>query len=224
MSNTSLNFDLLKLIKQNTKDVVFGYMRKMASLVQVSSNIPKLVKFTVLYYYHQPEYFTVYSPKIALDEFNSIITNNKISNKNHTSYGNIDVNGSVNAVFVWKILLICGFGTVCIGLDSSNKKYINGDFSDRKQNQFNFYAFSDQNKYNHRFIHAKYGDDWCDQDILTMELNTKEKTLKLYINDIDQGVGFNNIELKDKNYNFAIALYHSNESIQLLSFEQTIIE
>ena len=113
---------------------------------------------------------------------------------------------------------------LCIGIDASNKKYINDDFSSRYNNKCYFYAYYDKGpKYSHKCSYngESYGKLWEASDTIKMELNTNKKTLKFYVNNVDQGIAFDEVDFENNTkYNMAIFLYQKNDSIQLIDFQQ----
>ena len=70
-----------------------------------------------------------------------------------------------------------------------------------------------------------YGVNWGHNDIVIMEVNTLKKSLKFHVNDKDLGDTGVKINF-DKNYEYTlgISMYDTGDSVQILSFSQTIIE
>ena len=65
-------------------------------------------------------------------------------------------------------------------------------------------------------------------DIVTMEVNTMNKTMEFWVNDQSQGIAFKNIPFDDGViYHFAVSLctdetFYAN-SVKLLHFKQTVL-
>ena len=54
-----------------------------------------------------------------------------------------------------------------------------------------------------------------------MEFNIKERIIKYYINDKEQGITFNEIYFDDEIvYNLAIAFHEESEALQFIDFQQ----
>merc|ERR1712113_249479 len=90
-------------------------------------------------FYQIAEYFTVYGSKIEYDEETNSIK--MLKDGDNTAYGNVKIydDGNINCYF-WKFKIMCDyFGTsIFIGLDSSNKEYIESDFGDFTVNRYKF--------------------------------------------------------------------------------------
>ena len=68
------------------------------------------------------------------------------------------------------------------------------------------------------------GEGFKSGDVCKMELNTKEKTFEIFLNDKSLGIAFNDIEFDDgKTYNLAISLCANSEAdacIEIIAFGQ----
>ena len=51
------------------------------------------------------------------------------------------------------------------------------------------------------------------------QLDTKIKTFKGFVNGIDKGIAFNNINLS-QNFYFAASIFRPDDSIQIINFKQ----
>ena len=221
----TLDFEIIKSIPQSIKDIIFGYLRNNQQILFKSKNnpyynIPQLVAFIILSFYQNVEYFSEHGQSIKLNKKTNTISHE--GKEYGTAYGNININGEINALYIWTIKILLDRKCIYIGLDSSNKKFINDDFSDYATNNNDFYAFCDGYIYNQQILEDEYSElSVKNNDIIKMELNTKDKTLKYYINDKDQGIAFKNIAFKNKIFNLAIGfLSRSTESVQLIDFIQ----
>ena len=104
-------------------------------------NIPSLVQYLCLNYFWISEYFVYCSQSsdIKLNEEKNSAQIIKIDSS-HTIYGNIDIDGTVADKYEWKFR-VWGFDECCIGIDSSNKKYYDEDYTNPNINEHNFYAY-----------------------------------------------------------------------------------
>ena len=222
----SMNFDETKKATNREKIIVNGYIKKCQYLLPSNEpyyNIPQLIYFTVIAFYHKCEYFTKHGDKIEINDKYDTATN-KTSTYN-TVYGNIDINGNESIIYVWKIKIIL-VDLIIFGIDSSNKKHLNNRFSANYtsgwiKNEFEFYGcgFSIDCIWSYT---KEIDDQECDYgikkgDIITMELNLRNKTLKWYINDQYINFILTKINFDNKKYNMAIEL--RNSSVQLIDYQ-----
>eukprot|EP01084_Bolivina_argentea_P178437 308462_1 len=262
-SKTYIDFMQIKGIDDSIKRLVFGYIHEISNII----DCPDLICFVILYYYHVNEYFTLHSEYMSLNKQQDIISTKHVSttiygNVSATVYGNINIYGDENSLFVWtfKLLDVCEYCNitvagksiyVCpytIGLDSSNKTFVKSsesNFACRVTNINKFYAFSIEDEFAIN-LHSNNGDKRVrvkihlyEGDIIKLQLNTKLKTLKYYINDNNnirfkdghKEIMFDTIDFNDKVYNLAINVTTDSEDcqaklhrIQLVSFSQTILD
>ena len=227
-------FDEIKKIDERTKIIVLGYIRLCQKLLSSKNNpyynIPELINYLCIIYYHHSEYFTKHGQFIQLNQNNDTITRIlKVSNTDNSVYGNILIDAAVNLniIYSWTFKIIES-SLMFIGIDSSNKKHIGGDFSFFNGDYFYAYGGGDGIG-NHGWIYSQitleeeYGDNLKINDELRMELNTKNSTMRYFINNIDQGIAFQDIDFDDnKKYYMAICLTSSSK-VKLIDFNQTYI-
>ena len=100
------------------------------------------------------------------------------------------------------------------GIDSSNKKFLVDDFCySQPQNQSTFYAYGNNTIYNNglNLLHPFLGNrqavgNFIVVETVEMEVNTKVKTIKWLVDDIDQGLVVESISETSK-YHVAITTY-----------------
>ena len=128
---------------------------------------------------------------------------------------------SCKAIYKWIFkILTCLDDTIYIGIDSSNKKYINSDYGHHCR-ECDMYSFGQGNIYHeHLFSSNHYGTKIKEKEIIIMEINTQKQTLKYYTNDKDHGIAAENIDFINNSYHLAIGLYDKEDSVQLKKFEQ----
>ena len=111
--------------------------------------------------------------------------------------------------------------TVAIGFDSSNKECIDGDFIDYDGCSYSYYydgvLFIKNTVYEATNIDIKQGD------LIKMEINVPKKTLKYFINDRKEAIGFDNIDIDKNECYFVVMLNGTNCTLQLLDFNTKTI-
>eukprot|EP01084_Bolivina_argentea_P209773 357244_1 len=241
-------FMSLKDVDQSTKDIVTGYLQHCRKLFSNNfyPNIPSLVTHLCMQYYFIAEYFSAHGSIIYLNEKRTIATINENGYDECCAYGNIAITNNTPAIYKWHFRMIHPYSTIYIGIDSSNKKCITAqykNFTYCRQNSCSFYACSGTGTiYSNTlgYSRANYADmDWRTDDIVIMQLNAKKKTLKYYLNGIDKGIAFENIEFKDTQYHMAVCIsrnrlyyfttrttdeYHAPDSVELIHFERSFIQ
>ena len=165
--------------------------------------------------------------------------------RHNTVYGNIIINRNSTGKYIWKFNIIepNTEAIICIGIDSSNKQmkddmfyksYINkstfygyqcyGDEDDDEDGGFRMYNGSVDVNLDVKYTSQEdYGVIYsAEKNEITMELDMNKKTLKYYVNGMDQGILWNNINFKnDQQYAMCVSL-DENMTLQLSDFQHKI--
>ena len=227
---SSTNFVKLDEYSEYHKDVVYGYIRKIQSLLPSDKpyfNIPDLVKHNCLMYCIG-EYFAYsnYIKAFKLENNDQQVTLCKNpSNPIYSIYGQIESNKDSNTIYIWTFKIMLKkkyqFPTIFIGITESDNRWYNKQFN-HQYNRKPWYCYSSDG---HKCWYAlapgaKYGVTYGHGDIVKMELNSIENKLEFYVNGKSQGNAFRGIELNVRQFSLAITLSKSSETVQLLSFQQ----
>ena len=224
-----------RVADQGTKDLVNGYIKQYQSLLPHEENsyytIPALVIHLILSFYYNPEYFTAHGSFTTLNKECDIFEYNakeEIYHNSNSVYGNIEIVQQMYCnKFLWEFEIISIEEIICvaIGLDSSDKEYPNGLF-DSITNPNTFYSYESsrirsQIRANHG-SKSDYGCCYCmPKNTVSMELNTKQKTLRYFVNGKDQGIAIHDV-IFDNNQRYVAAISTDNDvKIKLVRFEQT---
>eukprot|EP01084_Bolivina_argentea_P258825 436508_1 len=218
---------LLKITDQRTKDIVFGYIRTLERLLKLNYSTPLQIQYCCLHYYFTQEYFTKCGDCMKLNEIRDTVCKSTGGGKfNYNSaYGNFVIDATKTEVteYIWHIKLInVTAGYAYVGIDSSNKQYINSRFTDPMQNGSVFYGFRSDGYIDWNDKRGcswrRYGSKCTNNDTITMIVNINYKNITFYVNEEDLGVAVANIEV-DKIYNLGVNLYSVGQSVQILKFE-----
>ena len=216
---------------EEEKYLISGYYRTIRQMGYKDTayyNTPPLVVHLTILYHYIAEYFAKCGYTITINQARDTIDRNNGHNTGCTAYGNVDINSSTKAIYKWKFEILSNprWEIITFGIDSSNQKFINSIFYVRGTHNNSFYAYetrnggggtitSDDNK---RFW---YGQLSKEGDIVTMELDTINRTIKFYHNTFDLGIMYDNIDLdNNKTYNMAICLFENEQSVKLTYFSQ----
>ena len=117
------------------------------------------------------------------------------------------------------------FGSrIWIGIDSSDQKYIDRDFTDCG-NQHPFYSWGPGTKYSQNGEESHYGfaGDLGGLQIV-MEINTKEKSFKISLDGTYEPIVFDEIDFDDDRlYKLAILLADEGDTITLSDFKWDLL-
>ena len=235
----STKFDVIKKVDQRTKSIINGFMKEAQSLLPFQDNsyynIPDLVFMITILYYFNPEYFSVHGRNMELNENKDIMGSHGGRN---TVYGNIVITKKDRGKFIWTFKLIEPKENVImtIGIDSSNKAFVNDRFYCSGYGHV-FYGYQSYSEFDTGSLMMRSSEvekqSWKDTDQgyeygviysdtesqVKMELNMDDKTLKYYVNGKDQGIAFQNICFEnDEKYSMCISL-DEPMSVRLLDFK-----
>ena len=103
---------------------------------------------------------------------------------------------------------------IYIGI-SSHDDYLDRGFK-KKSNIF--YAFkSSRRKKSNCTIHANYGKEYGMYDVVTLLLNLKNGTIEFEVNEVSQGIAFDNIQKGDDiKYKFVVSLWNNKDSLTVI--------
>ncbi len=225
--STYLSLKRLKSADKRFKYSVFGYIREYEEDKPV--NVPIMINYICLSYYLLTEKFTKHGDEMVLNESNETVTKTDYS-YNNTVYGGIIIDGEDDSIieYEWKFKVILK-GWIGIGIDSSNKKCINTDFTDSDDNGSQFYGVV----MNHRkkaFLYDPNTDPTNDKpncDIklepssgqhVKMTLNTNDKSLRFECAGEYLPIYHKDIDFDHRQYNMAIVLSSCGDHVQLTKF------
>ena len=222
--STSFSLKRLKLADKSFKYRVFGYLHEYE--LNKSINIPIMIKYICFNYYLLTEEFTKHSNLNIVNE-----PRNKIQAQYSriTVYGTLPIGDSDESIieYRWKFKMRQADSWIGIGIDSSDKEYMDTDFSASNINTSKFHCvvfnpqtayYFDNDKANHPVgINEEF--DLEKNGNVDMILNMHEKTLRFKVDDLILSPHFSmNIDFDMKIYHMAVCLADL-DSVQLLGFE-----
>ena len=239
----AVSFEKLKLVPVRSKNLIFGFIHETEK--ELSLTIPDLITTICIFYYYQFEHFTVCGPRIEINKNGNIATVvvdisqlPEVDSKN-TVYGFMPIdesNGLLKYIWEFKIHKGSEWEDIYIGIDSSNKKCINKDFSEElfidlyddveEYFDYTYYAWgTDSNQYTNggKLNESNESEESIqgieEGDMIKMELNVTDRTLMYYKNGVYAQVAFHGLLLKNQVYHLAIALESKETCIELINFE-----
>lgn len=136
----SLNFKQLKSADKEFRYAVFGFLRLYETTKSI--NIPTMVKYVCLNYYLLCEKFTKYGSNIKLNKSKDTIQPIEPGHIN-TVYGDNMINSLDESIieYKWQFQIRGTMDLFGIGIDSSKKRWLNGDFTDNAFNTSKYYSW-----------------------------------------------------------------------------------
>eukprot|EP01084_Bolivina_argentea_P180289 311469_1 len=191
--------------------VICGYIREIQRLFpsnDVFFNIPLRIHGIIVNYYYNAEQWAAMGLNMILESATKI---SMFHNDYNTIYGYISINSTIPYIFSWQFRI--NSTDAAIGIDSSNKKHIDYNFSDSNINTNQFYSYSPN------FWGFK----------LTMQINVPRRTLQFVVDDHEvisrYGYGYipppqpQHIDFSNhKRYNMAVAM--KSGDVELIKFEK----
>ena len=217
---------------------VFGFVRNAQRQLpneQAYYNIPESITLVILAHFGVLERFYLWDKNhITVNQLRT--TCSHLTNAVRTIYGAVEIKEYPHALYRWTFTSISveKWGLLCLGIDSSNRKWTEDDYTER-EDVHPFYSFGPTFKYDLNGRHSiGIGGShivWTDLESITMELNTKNKTLGFYFDENKGGinlriVAFINVDFKneDRVYTLAVLMGLPGETITLDNFEMRALD
>ena len=220
--------------------MVNGYIKQTEKeLLDNDMIIPSLVITTCILFYHLGEFFTIWGDDVTVEDDLTTVKIKAISNTlriegyvRNTAYGNIIISKHYPCIYSWtiQILQLDVFDTF-LGIESSNKTNTNTNYTRIGGNKF--YAITHKlRKISHIIQTSLFiGGNLTMMnvgDTVRIEINTMDKTMGIYINDIYKGIVFDNLDFNNESeYYLAVSLCTDEtvfaHSVKLLDFSQIYI-
>ena len=235
MSNSPerfVNETELKIVDKASKYIVFGYIQKIQQQLnnELFSVIPKLITCIILAFYFDDtdEFDQNYcGPHIKISNNNKTITHVKDNDNSNTCYGKTIIHSLSNGIYIWKIKIIKGDGSMIIGIDNAKATHCNKNlYMGRDRGCYAFYVrkgyiFSWQTILKSEGYPAFNKEHYGDTLIMKLHLGTNIAKLSYKWHDSEKNqefIPFNDILREDGlSYRFAITLLTSDISAQLIS-------
>lgn len=231
----------LKYVDEKCKYLASGYIRQFESQFMISNtkHFPIDVKhLCALFYCYHCDEFDQHHAELQVsssesDKYNDILSC-PIGSNWRCAYGKhiIVPSENLNSIYKWtfKFLGTHFMTTPSIGIISINgtlplETYC---FMTCQNCDYNYYgyetAWSGLRDLKNKTKGIRYGDGdrVKNNDIIIMELNIKDKTLKYHKNGNDLGVAFKDIDVSCK-YKLAISMFTRTQQFQIMDFTKEVI-
>ena len=234
----STSFNLLKYVDDKSRDLAFGYIRTMENKLQQPNQfeIPREIKNLCLMYYFEFEQFYEYDETVLKVSSSSEHRHNDIVQQIATGcwysvYTRfiIDPEQQPNAIYIWRVQFTRPIerykkASPAIGIVSAEHNPLNSYCFMSYDHQFYCWQTAWQNARTTKqkgdsTLSPEYGGQkgLDTGDIVTIELDIKNKWLRFYLNDRDLGIAHENINM-DYKYKLGISFAHFGHKMQLLDF------
>ena len=244
MSN-AFSLDKIKDVDDDTLYLTSGYLRNEEKLLNIT--IPEIISVICTLYLYRLEYFTKHGAYITLGGDGDTARYTEDSSKMNTVYGSINIVDD-GSKYIWTLKILSkGLPAhIDIGICDSNKyfihcrfgrpgyrylshvdDYLEEGFDGDNMSNTNYYSWDGYSVSNMmkqgRVYLARSRKVFKVNDIVQMELDTKEKTIRYSLNGTDLGIAFDQIVF-DYCYNFAVSLGGLNTCVKLVNFEHLNID
>ena len=212
----------VKLIDQDTKDTVNGYIRNVQESLPEDNayyNIPKLIIYWCLLYYDQEEF--VKDPALRSPNFR-FLSNTKAQKirdcYNTAFFSKVAKKG----IHEWKFRLnkfdSAGFTTIVGIWKTTFPMRYHVKLSTSSTRFYGYYLNNKTLTASGSGIRREYGEYCREGDVIEMILNLNKLQLSYRVTEKDYGIAFNNIE--DTTYRAALCLHYRGDIIELLSYQR----
>ena len=210
------------LVDVDIEHIIFGWVRRVEQSLRSDAFIPDMILVIFAKYYYDPECFIVYPP--AIDKHFECTTNRLLVTKltpceswppsSHycNVYGKqiIETENNRNT-YKWDLVIInaATYPSALIGISSS----MGSNFQGRRfksEPTPNYYCFGD-------------GAKFSTGDIITIQLNLKERTFGFYKNDKYYFISSQVKVGQNIKYRLAISMCSRNQSICINSFHTVFV-
>ena len=209
--------------------LVFGFIADIESNLSKNIIIPEAIKQLCFEYYFIFEQFVDHGDNIEMNKTNDIAWQIKRKGSDrccNTIYGQQIVDPSKKEIrrYKWTLQLLAfkGMNGFYFGIDSSDKEFLNGDYTSRMRNKKQFYAFT-VSKFVRRTetLQRKcHKLEFNVGDIICLILDVEQKTFGIIINDdMENSTKHNDVRIDNIKYRLAVTLTFSEQKVQLLKYE-----
>eukprot|EP01084_Bolivina_argentea_P107699 192546_1 len=209
-----VDYDKLKNIENETKYLVFGFLRISSDLLDL--NMPDLIIFTCLSFYYISEYFAKPGTNIEISCDGAKITKICSGHWENVTYGNKEITSRSKGIYKWYLKMIKCRWHIVVGISASTAS----DASFWSGDKYGYWSTGNKISKNGN---CDYGACVRDNDIVCMELDMQssqgQNTLTFYVDDESQGVAFDGIDFDcNQKYRLAVSIYHPTACVELIEF------
>ena len=204
----------IKTAEPRFKNLVFGFVRDMESVLQFDI-IPPLIYHLCLIFYGLDDYFKTFTKSLYdIDQDNHKII--KKSNDDGSVYGEFILKSNSNKMYEYKFKIIKKTYFMVIGIDDVDCEGVHDQFHwNINTVNYGFDSFGKLFVNGDWLNHATYGDKYGYNDIVTMVIDFKEMKIFFSIN----GTKYKKIAINATSVDFRMAVYlkGGQSAVQLLS-------
>lgn len=219
---------------QRQKDSVKGWIRNEQKLNKLW-NIPSLIQSLCIIYFNEYDELSTENCGALVD-----ISNDKTSiTKRETNLSNLYCFGTLripslnnNNIYRWDVQIIKwtpgvhGFDNAMIGVSSRTKLWKSPGTNLTPYCRALEYAYGDTGKIMNPAWYSRTRDRWSDygdkakeNDIISVELDIGDSTVRFYVNDKDQGIAYKDIKKgEDIQYRFIFGALCDGTELKLMNF------
>ena len=231
MSTTFGSIDAIKT--ERSKLLIQGYIKMMQTGLFAEKNdnpyynIPTLIIHICIWFYNEIDRFSISGHCFKISENGDSVTCIDESDR-HSAFGTIGIDLSKinNVIYRWdlKIDRLQDVYEMNIGVVSNRRQqYLMGDFCVDIMGDDIYFAVEQWG-----YVESNSDSDKIDNcnkfrqgDIVSIQLNTNKRNISYYINNVQQGIAYKNIE--QKIYYLALTFRSEGNCVKILDFVETYI-
>ncbi len=230
MSLAAEHIELLKLVDDRTKSIIFGFVHDTENACNLLHNIPLPIIQIIILFYHLIEYFDQHTNCIEIcGRHQHIIkrNDNLEAGFNNSTFGGICIPSNSSVIVRWTFQMLQNHhyqNGLALGIISSNVNMEDAALCYKNKYIASYYYVSSgccfENGKRSKTYGVELGKIGCRP---AMELNLKTAQLIFYKDSKDLGVACCNIKKDDSiHYKLAVTLYWPDAQIKLVKFEYLI--
>ena len=209
---------LLKKIDERTKLSVHGWIRNKEKTLTLS-NIPSMINAICILYFRDDEIFNAINKDMKLSENQKKITKQDNDwNWKNCSFGIIEIESKSDMICQWDLNIKSRptwYGGIIVGIAS--QQTLDADPCVKGEDDYRYCYANCGAKYTNG-VKKAYGKEWSDCT-LSIHLNLKLRQLSFSVNNVNQGIAFENIKKSENiKYRLMVSLFYKESFVEIINF------
>eukprot|EP01084_Bolivina_argentea_P203415 347443_1 len=211
---------------------VFGYIRQLDKVLKSSDcalfqNIPESIILTCIEYYQIGDYFEFAGDCVEISDDKTTIVKLNDASWSNSSYGTY-ISSIGNSICKWDIKIHKAkpyqVNGSYLALGISSGMSLDTSFIRIKSKGYH-YGYGGWQGVTLKTSHCwgkEYGEPYGTNDVVSIELNLKNRTVTFYKNQQNQGVAYTDVRIDHSiGYRLAVSMYAKGTSVEILKFRET---
>ena len=177
-----------------------------------------MVSSMCILFYRDDEVFDIIGANVRVSSNKKCITKLECCNWKNNTYGILEIPSMSDFIYNWDLKINNNEG-IMIGI--SSVQCPSHDF-EKKKNGHHYVYWHNGDIYNpYEMTWDNYGDRYRSGDIVSMNVDLREKQIIFSINGKDQGVAYDYVHQdEDVKYRLMVAMHSANASVEIVNFSK----